>query len=149
MLEWSEKEFQARVTARLKQLGTTETAALRAVGGTGDEIRKTAKRGRRIDTILLIAHALKWTLGQALGLQDPTAFYDRDLAVDPRKLARAWAIAEEAIGDNPEGQKVEVLAEASSLIYSVLSEREASGESLDDVGARSAVASLLRRFFAK
>jgi hypothetical protein len=149
MQEWSEPDFQRRIKARLAQLGKAESSALIEAGGTGDEIRKMPKRARRIDTIFIIARACQWTVGQALGLQDPTRFFDREREIDPVKLARSFVIAEEAIGDNPEGRRPDVLADAASLIYSVLSEREADGKSLDDEEARSVIASLLRRSFAK
>jgi hypothetical protein len=148
-MEWSEAEFQARVKARLEQLGKPESTALIEAGGTGDEIRKLPKRGRRIDTVFLIARACRWTIGQALGIQDPARFFDREREIDPRKLSRAFVIAEQAIGDNPEGQRPDKLAEAASLVYSVLSEREAGGKSLDDGEARLVIESLLRRFFPK
>ena len=149
MQDWSEPDFQARVSARIEQLGDKETTLLRAAGLTGDEIRKIPKRGRRIDTILGIAKALKWTVGQALGIQDPTLFLDREREIDPTKLALALSLAEDTIGDNPGGERVGVVADAASLVYSVLSEREASGQPLDNEEARALISSLLRRFFAK
>lgn len=149
MKPWSEKEFQTRVLARLAQIGKAEFTALRDAGGTGDEIRKIPKRGRRIDTVLIIARACQWTVGQAMGIQDPTLFLDREREIDPRKLTRALTIAEDVLGDNPEGQTPDILSDAASLVYSVLSEREAEGKSLDDDEARSVIESLLRRFFTK
>lgn len=149
MKEWSEAEFRARVDARIAQLGQAETTLLRDGGHTGDEIRKIPKRGRRVDTLYRIADALKWTIGQAIGIQDPTLYLERESEIDPTKLARALSIAEDTIGDNPEGRRVDVLARASSLVYSVLSERESEGKSLDDEEARSLIEALLRRFFSK
>jgi hypothetical protein len=149
MREWSEIEFQARIEARIRQLGRPETTLLREAGLTGDEIRKGPKRGRRIDTIFGIARALQWTVGQAMGMQDPTLFLDRELEVDPAKLARSLQIAEDVIGDNPEGRDMAALAEQACLAYSVLAERESGGKSLDDAEARSIIESLLRRFFTK
>lgn len=148
MKDWSETEFQDRVVARVKQLGKPETTLLREAGLTGDEIRKVPKRGRRIDTVLGIARALQWTVGQAIGVQDPTLFLDREREIDPTKLARALALAEDAIGENRPGDAA-TLADAASLVYSVLSERESAGVSLDDGEARAVIESLLRRFFAK
>lgn len=149
MRDWSETLFQERVNARIAQLGKTKTTLLREAGLTGDEIRKEPKRGRRIDTIFGIARALQWTVGQAIGIQDPTLFLDREREIDPSKLALAMSLAEAAIGDNPEGQKPAVLADAASLVYSVLSERESAGSPLSDEEARAAIESLLRRVFAK
>lgn len=149
MREWSEADFQARVQARIRQLGQPETTLLRQAGLSGDEIRKAPKRGRRIDTVLGIARALKWTVGQAIGIQDPTLFLDQEREIDPAKLARALSLAEETIGDNPEGRRVSVLADVASLVYSVLSERESDGLPLDDDEARALIASLLRKVFAK
>jgi len=114
MKGWSETDFQARIEARIAQLGETETSLLRAAGLTGDEIRKVPKRGRRIDTIIGIAQALRWTVGQALGIQDPALFLDRDREIDPRKLAASLEIAEDVIGDNPEGDRASVLADVAS-----------------------------------
>lgn len=149
MQDWSEPDFQARVIARITQLGEKETTLLRAVGLTGDEIRKIPKRGRRVDTLLGIAKALRWTVGQALGIQDPTLFLEREREIDPTKLALALSLAEDTVGDNPGGERVRVVADAASLVYSVLSEREANGQPLDDEEARALISSLLRRFFAK
>ncbi len=147
--EWSEPEFQARVAARVAQLGEPEATLLRRVGLSGDEIRKEAKRGRRIDTVVGIARALRWTLGQALGLQDPMLFLDRDLEIDPKKLTLALEIAEAVIGDNPEGQRIGAVADVASLVYSVLSEREAEGLPIDDETMRSVLESTLRRGFPR
>jgi hypothetical protein len=47
MQDWSEGDFQARVNARIEQLGKPETTLLRNAGLTGDEIRKIPKRARR------------------------------------------------------------------------------------------------------
>lgn len=149
MRDWSEVDFQARVEARIKQLGGKETTLLRAAGLSGDEIRKVPKRGRRIDTLLGIAKALQWTVGQAIGVHDPALFLEREREIDPTKLARALSIAEDTVGDNPGGERIGVIADAASLVYSVLSEREANGEPLDDESAKAVISSLLRRFFAK
>jgi hypothetical protein len=145
--EWSEADFQARVEARIAQLGEPETTLLRRAGLTGDEIRKAPKRGRRIDTVIRIARALRWTVGQALGLQDPTLFLDRELEIDPKKLGLALAIAEDVIGENPEGRSAATLADVASLVYSVLSERESGGLSIDSDVMRSVIESILRRGF--
>jgi hypothetical protein len=147
MKNWSETDFQARVEARIAQLGETETTLLRRAGLTGDEIRKSPKRGRRIDTVIGIARALRWTVGQALGLQDPTLFLDRELEVDPKKLSLALAIAEDVIGENPEGRSAAALADIASLVYSIISEREASGLPIDADVIRSVIESILRRGF--
>jgi hypothetical protein len=146
---WSESDFKARIQARLKQLGMRESTVLKRAGLKGDEIRKQPKRGRRVDTVFGIAQALQWTVGQAIGIQDPSLFLGREREIDPTKLARALSIAEDVIGDNPEGQSVETLADMASLVYSVLSERESDGKSLDDPEARSVIESLLRRAFTK
>jgi hypothetical protein len=145
MKAWSEPEFQARVAARVAQLGEPEATLLRRAGLSGDEIRKEPKRARRIDTVVGIARALRWTLGQALGLQDPTLFLDRDLEIDPKKLNLALEIAEDVIGDNPEGNRIGALADVASLVYSVLSERAAEGLPIDDATMRSVLESTLRR----
>lgn len=148
--DWSENEFQARVVARIAQLGKPESTLLKAAGLTGDEIRKVPKRGRRIDTVLGIARALNWTIGQAIGIQDPTLFLGREREVDPKKLALSLSLADEIVGDNPTGGRdVQVVADAASLVYSVLSEREAAGKSIDDSEVREAIGSLLRRSFAR
>lgn len=149
MRDWSETDFKTRVETRVAQLGLPEYALLRAAGLSGDEIRKVPKRGRRIDTIFGIARALQWTIGQAIGVQDPTLFLEREREIDPAKLARAMMIAEEGIGASPEGRGVGTLADATSLVYSVLAERETAGEPVDDESARILISSLLRRFFPK
>jgi hypothetical protein len=145
MRGWSESEFQDRVRARIAQLGEPETTLLRRAGLSGDEIRKIPKRGRRVDTVVAIAHALKWTVGQAVGLQDPTLFLDREREIDPRKLTMALEIAEDVIGENPEGDRIGVLADVASLVYSVISEREAEGDPIDGETIRSVVKATLRR----
>jgi hypothetical protein len=98
---------------------------------------------------LTIAKALRWTVGQALGVHDPTLFLEREREIDPTKLAVALSIAEETVGDNPGGERVSVVADAASLVYSILSEREANGQPLDNAEALELVSSLLRRFFSK
>lgn len=145
MKEWSESDFQARIDARIAQLGEPEATLLRRADLTGDEIRKVPKRARRMDTIVGIARALRWTLGQALGLQDPTLFLDRDREIDPAKLALALEIADDVIGDNPEGNRLNVLADIASLVYSVISEREADGLPADVETVRSVLDAVLRR----
>lgn len=153
MRNWSETEFQKRVDARVLQLnartGKTEHGLLIEAGLKGDEIRKEAKRARRMDTLAGIARALQWTMGQAIGIQDPTLFLEREREIDPTKLARALRMAEEAIGDNPEGDRLATVANVASLVYSTLSEREAAGKSVDDEEARELLRSMLRHFFTK
>lgn len=147
MVNWSENDFQSRVRARIAQLGEPESTLLRRVGLSGDEIRKIPKRGRRIDTVLGIARALHWTAGQALGIQDPTLFLDREREIDARKLALALEMAEAVVGDNSEGSRIGAIADVASLVYSVISEREALGLPIDESTMRSVLASLLRRGF--
>lgn len=149
MPTWSEEDFQRRVEARIAQLGVTETRLLRGKGFTGDEIRTVAKQGRRIDTIAKIATALQWTLGQAIGIHDPTLFLDREREIDPTKLARSLSIAEDAVGDYTAEDRLTLVADAASLVYSVLAEREAAGRPLSDDESAAVIESLLRRFFAK
>lgn len=138
----------ARVAARIEQLGIKETTALKLAGLTGDEIRTRRKRGPRIDTIMNIAKALRWTLGQAVGLQDPMLFLDREVSIDPTKLAQAMQITQKMIGertDIPLGD----MAEAVSLVYSTLSDFEVAGVSVEGSAAEVAIDSMLRRLFAK
>lgn len=149
MKDWSEVDFQARVEARVKQLGVPEATLLRGVGLSGDEIRKMPKRGRRVDTVLGIAKALKWTMGQALGTTDPTLFLERDRDVDPARLMMALRIAEDIVGDNPEGRSPAVIADVASLVYSVIRERDEAGLPVECDVIRSIVSATLRRLFPK
>jgi len=144
ILGWSETEFQKRVEARIVQLGRTENALLREAGLSGDEIRKVPKRGRRIDTIVGIARALNWTMGQALGIQDPTLFLEREREIDPAKLDRALTIAENVVNAHPGPVRSGAFADIVSLVYSFVSEQEALGRPLDE----EALTSLLRRSFS-
>lgn len=148
MREWSETRFKERVQARLEQLGQPKIKPLLiAAGGKGDEIRKDPKRARRMDTIFLIAKALKWTVGQAVGIQDPTLFLDSERELDPAKLALAMQMADEIVGENDPGW--ESVADLTSSVYSVLSDREAEGLSLDTDEVRSMLGSIFRRFLNK
>jgi len=146
--DWSETEFLERVHARVRQLGKPESRLLKDADGTGDEIRKVPKHGRQVATLVIIARALRWTLGQAMGTQDPTAFFDRELEVDPRKLTLALSIAEELLRDEKPRTAAD-LANATSRIYSVFADREARGLPLDDAEARALIESLMRRLLAK
>jgi hypothetical protein len=142
---WSEADFQARVRARIAQLGESESTLLRRAGLTGDEIRKIPKHGRRIDTVIAIARALHWTVGQALGIQDPALFHS-EREIDPKKLALALETAKNVIGDNLEQNRVQVLADVACLVYSILSEREAQGLPINESDAvRAVIESTLRR----
>ena len=145
MMDWSESDFRDRIEARIRQLGLPETTLLKAAGLSGDEIRKTPKRGRRIDTIVGIARALRWTLGQAIGIQDPTLFLDREREIDPARLAKALEIVDQAL----DGAEVpaNVLADAASLVYSTLAEAEANGCPPDHEQSRQLIESLVRRVY--
>lgn len=149
VMDWSEADFQARVEARVKQLGIPEATLLRSVGLSGDEIRKVPKRGRRIDTVVGIAKALRWTMGQALGTTDPTLFLERDRDIDPAKLMMALRIAEDIVGDNPEGRSPAVVADVASLVYSLIRERAEAGLPVECDVVRSIVSATLRRVFPR
>jgi hypothetical protein len=118
--DWSEEAFLERVRRRVVELGRSETALLREAGVSEDLIRKTAGRGRRIDSIVSIARALDWTLAEALGIQPPPR-------VDTQLLYTAMLIAEQKVPPRVEGERPEILCRAAALFYDILAERQEKG----------------------
>jgi hypothetical protein len=118
---WSEEAFLERVRRRVVELGKSETALLREAGVSEDLIRKTAGRGRRIDSIVSIARALDWTLAEALGVQPPPR-------VDTQLLSTAMVIAEQRVPRRLiRGDRAALVCRAAALFYDVLAERAGKG----------------------
>lgn len=114
--EWSEEDFLRRVRARVAELGKSESALLREAGLSEDLIRKVAGRGRRIDSIVMIARALDWPLAEALGLQ-------LSARVDTQMLSMALSVAERKVPRRVEGDRSAIVCRAAALFYDILAER--------------------------
>ena len=164
---WDHAAWQQRIRDRLEQLGSPAQTLLRDVGGQSDEIRtqlnpKNKGSGPNINIIMRIAKALQWTIGQAVGTEDPTLMPGNEgLAseidkrkgqLDPQKLQWALCFVDqyyiEATGsDNRYIEKSPGYAEAVNIIYSFLSEEESEGRSPDpeqNPTLRLAIRNLLR-----
>ena len=126
--EWDEEAFQARVTARLAELGLTRNSALKGIDPRSvDLLRRKEGRGRRIDSLMKIAAALDWTLAEALGIQ-------ADPAVDPFILEMAIAVAQEQIPRRLLGRaNPEAVARTAALAYDFLAQRAQRGEPVRDL----------------
>lgn len=164
---WDHAAWQKRIRDRLEQLGSPAQTLLRDVGGQSDEIRtqlnpKNKGSGPNINIIMRIAKALQWTIGQAVGTEDPTLMLangdqaseigKRKGQIDPQKLQ--WALCfvdqyyiETTGSDNRYIEKGPGYAEAVNVIYSLLSEEESEGRSPDpeqNPTLRLAIRNLLR-----
>lgn len=130
---WHEEQLQARITARLAELGLDQTNALRRVGASVDLIRKIPTQGRRIDSLEEIARALEWTLPELLGITPPADIPKPEL--DRRKMATAFAMANRAVGsavDDSDPARIQFAADAIADFYAVLNGIEKSGKSLEE-----------------
>jgi hypothetical protein len=117
---WSEDEFLDRVRRRVSELGQSESALLRVAGLSADLIRKSAGRGRRIDSIISICRALDWTLEEALGLSPPAQ-------IDPEMLRLALAVVERQVPLRVLERR-EIVAHGVALFYDILAHRKERGQ---------------------
>lgn len=138
--EWDEGAFQARVRARLEELGKSKTGALRDIDAGEDLLRREPKQGRRVDSLYKIARALDWTLVELLAIKPAV-----EARCDTQILEFAVRVAMERIprrlfgGDNPAA-----VAEAAALAYDYLVERAAEGVALDSRDVAAGVAALVK-----
>lgn len=139
MAEFDLERYKARVAARIAQL---ESAGMSAQ--IPDAARKVGslKRGPRVDSIADLATALKWTMGQALGLVDPTLFLDRERRIDPTTTAVIIEVLRRS--GRYEGAPAAMLGDAISWLYSALSEHEEAGDGFSVEAAMPLLESLLR-----
>jgi hypothetical protein len=70
-MPWDDDAFRQRVTARAAFLGKTVSAVLREAGLSPSYLKSTRPRGRRLDTLAAVAHALEWTIDEVAGLAAP------------------------------------------------------------------------------
>jgi transcriptional regulator with XRE-family HTH domain len=130
-MPWDESEFQARITARAKELGMTERDVMRKAGLSGDTFDKVpGSRGRTYNTIEAIAGAVGLTVGEAIGAQSAPSF---------TLLAQAIGVALRAIPSD----RRELLLDAILSVYAVLAERRRENLPIDP-STLSALESLLR-----
>jgi hypothetical protein len=144
MKPWDEEPLQRRIKARAAQFGKKPSRLLKDAGFGEDLLRKPPEQGRRIDSLEKIAIALKWSLGELLGIIDP----DRERTViDPHKLEIALRLAVAVAGRNPlpQGLTKEVaVARIAADAYDAVSALERDRpEALKSEEALAVLASLL------
>lgn len=138
---WNQDAFARRVLARADQLNSTLEGLGKAAGGRGDALRKAIEpkvQGPTAQTLLFVATALHWSIGQVMGVTDPSLDLRQEREVDPRKLRDAVRLVEVAKGDVVDEIRREMAyADAVSYAYAFLSRREAEGRPLDWSNAES------------
>jgi hypothetical protein len=119
---FSEERFVARIRARAVQLGKPLGVLLTEAGLAQDALTRSVKHGRRIDTFERLAQACEWSLGEAMGFEEP------ETAVD--LMVRALQITRRGLRKLPLNDQLE--GETIARVYDILAERRRRGLPIDD-----------------
>lgn len=124
MAEWSEEAFEARVRARARELGTPLAQCLEEAGLGHDTLLRNPK-SRRLDTLLRLAGALRWSLAEIMGFADP----DRNLSLE--LMSHTVAIVDGVLKELPTDAPVN-RARLFKLVYDGLLRRQREGRAFDE-----------------
>jgi hypothetical protein len=130
-MAWSEDDFRKRADARAEELGTPLRKLLIDAGVGHDTLDKVPASGRRIDTLVKVAQALRWTLADVMG-HNMLGRISRELS------AKAFVSAERILARLPgEAQTRENLVQLHADIYDALAGRQRDGRPIDDETLRA------------
>jgi hypothetical protein len=130
-MAWSEDELRRRLEARAEELGAPLRKLLIDAGIGHDTIDKVPASGRRIDTLIKFASALRWTLADVMG-HNMLGRISRELS------AKAFASAERIVARLPgEAQTRENLVQLHADIYDALAARQRDGRPIDSETLRA------------
>ena len=133
---WDDELFRQRVAQRAASLGKTVPAMLREAGLSPNYLKEDRPRGRRLDTLAAIAHALDWTIDEITSLADersPTGPLNFDYLAAVRVTL---AVFESPLVPEDIDRRAHITARVYDLI------REAGG--VPDAIGLAAVAAMIR-----
>jgi hypothetical protein len=119
---FSEERWVARLRARAAELGKPLGVLLTEAGMAPDALNKAPKHGRRLDTFERLAKVCEWSLGEAMGFEEP------ETAVD--LMVRALQITRRGLRKLPLNDQLE--GETIARVYDILAERRRRGLPIDD-----------------
>jgi hypothetical protein len=130
-MAWSEEEFRRRADARAEELGVPLRKLLIDAGIGHDTLDKVPASGRRIDTLVKVAQALRWTLADVMG-HNMLGRISRELS------AKAFVSAERILARlSGDAQTRENLVQLHADIYDALAGRQRDGRPIDDETLRA------------
>ena len=136
-MPWGDELFRQLVAQRAASLGKTVPAMLREAGLSPNYLKEGRPRGRRLDTLAAIAHALDWTIDEITSLADersPTGPLNFDYLVAAVRVT--LAVFESPLAP----EDIERRAHITARVYDLF--REAGG--VPDAIGLTAVATMIK-----
>lgn len=129
--EWSDEEFCQRIARRCDELGLSQREVLEEAQVAHDYLQTKPSRGRRLDLVLRLATALKWTLPQIMGIELTGN-------IDPVILMDAFRHAKQATRKRDTSDAV--LVHIVATLYNVIVDRRAGKRPVDLADVADALA---------